>query len=193
MTDKFFELHDDVPQVDLRPGDRITQYRDPKSSLGWQTPHNDRLSWTVDRVERDNAVYGTGVGMIYAASGQYLSKIIRPMPGFLVLRAEEIETGDVLQAFCFHGGRPTREMRWYKDWRGDVLTVQGSKIVHGKNDDAFADTDSTDLWIVVARGTASVASVVVGTDSPWNGKCPSCGKGTYTGLFDVKHDGPCRV
>jgi hypothetical protein len=26
----------------------------------------------------------------------------------------------------------------------------------------------------------------------WNGTCPLCGKGTYTGAWDVEHDGTCR-
>lgn len=27
--------------------------------------------------------------------------------------------------------------------------------------------------------------------SRWNGTCPRCGRGTYTGAWDVEHDGPC--
>lgn len=26
----------------------------------------------------------------------------------------------------------------------------------------------------------------------WNGKCPTCSRGTYTGFSTFEHDGPCR-
>lgn len=43
-------------------------------------------------------------------------------------------------------------------------------------------------WFGVARMMSVVASVPV-PDVRWNGTCPSCGRGTYTGLFSVEHEG----
>lgn len=39
--------------------------------------------------------------------------------------------------------------------------------------------------------TPGPATVEYTPPSRWNGVCPRCGRGTYTGAWDVEHDGPC--
>jgi len=47
------------------------------------------------------------------------------------------------------------------------------------------------------RGVCAVGTAITGgkakADSPWNGTCTRCGKGTYTGANKVEHDGTCLV
>lgn len=65
-------------------------------------------------------------------------------------------------------------------------------------DGSFSVGPTKRLWLV--RRATNVLGVVTAVhtpkakaDSPWNGKCAKCGRGTYTGLFATEHEGGgCR-
>lgn len=70
---------------------------------------------------------------------------------------------------------------------GDVVLTTGQVIHEIKQD--------IDVWFTVKRpdhGACAVATPPTKKSSDWNGVCPRCGKGTYQGLFELKHDGDCR-
>jgi hypothetical protein len=114
---------------------------------------------------------------------------------------EELTKGDVVTHRQDQTINPTWEpVGWFGEKCGGWLIeessdthVRGYRLAaDGKTiDSSLQDIMSLD-WAVRLRVIPWDAAPAVQADpSRWNGTCPKCGKGTYTGFSSVDHDGPC--
>lgn len=103
----------------------------------------------------------------------------------------ELLVGDRIVDFRLNGCRwhveefPGRAERI--DWVVGQLKVNNERIevigTDGMDIHTWVPGDQTMFRVV--RGSRATAT----SNGRWNGTCPSCGKGTYTGFASVEHEG----
>ena len=114
--------------------------------------------------------------------------------------ADEVRVGDVVVALYKEVGGsgypiPGAFDSYGAEWEITAAGEDGGHWIkppckeRGKRGGTYLSVSKTSrVWIRKRSGSASKPAV----SGEWNGKCPACGKGTYTGLFKTEHDGPCR-
>lgn len=100
--------------------------------------------------------------------------------------AHDVLPGDVIKEFDLGLGKG-----WVNaTWTVGSVDKDGIHADHGGAIHWLLKGD-TSRWRVVRakRGWRGAATAGPKADSPWNGTCPRCGKGTYTGFAAVEHEG----
>lgn len=101
----------------------------------------------------------------------------------LVIAGSELQVGDVIVDHLMPGNRwySLTYARWvpYEVVSVDPVMITWHDIKPRTNKLSYP----IDKYLVLRTSGAVVAK------GDWNGKCPRCGRGTYTGFLQVEHEG----
>jgi hypothetical protein len=109
------------------------------------------------------------------------------------LKSKQVKVGDRLMQYKFSTGETFRvDTGPSGSPAGAVLAVYEENLTgsaYYSNTGEFQSSDESTLEWLVVRDCWDETPAPTAADSPWNGKCRACGRGTYTGFTQVEHEG----
>lgn len=175
----------EIDERDVIVGDVIKEF-----NLGLGQGWIGNLSWPVGFVDNDG---------IRNANGGMIHRFSRHASRWRVVRAgrrwtHEVDGTELLVGDLIVEYKSLHQTSWELPlneggWRIDRIVYNNAfaRKEWLSNECGLIHHDASEFKFRVVRlGTETAGPKA---ESPWNGRCPRCGKGTYTGFSSVEHEG----
>jgi predicted butyrate kinase (DUF1464 family) len=177
----------------LQTGDRITAYRKLTDSSWTTVPVGSGYRWVVQSVIGD-ALCGMDGNVLFSHAYEYAFCVERNTKDRYEAKTYEefeavaagIQLGDSIV-----GWKIDHAAGWVTEWMGKavdfVLDSTRADGVMMSGGTTIVNPRRSDVKYRVRRPLTQNTRAPVA--SKWNGKCPRCNKGTYTGFVTIEHEG----
>ena len=179
MSDLITEL--ELHTRDLRVGDRLLNFK--RGTSGSWVGFN--IAWGVTKIHADGADLHSLSSGAFVGKERFntdvIFKVVRP---YIEVDGADLRAGDEVVGVL-------RDGAWFAysgRYRLARLEPDGWVTHHVSEGGGIGIVVYPDNRYRVAR-RASSAPII----SRWNGKCGSCGRGTYTGFLTIEHEGGACV